>query len=79
MIYNGLIYFENAMKLMPNNAQYAYTYVLGLDGLGQSGAALTTLKTLIINYQDKTQLKELGLYLSQKLKSRADYNWFIKS
>ena len=62
---------------MPSNAQYAYTYVLGLDGLGQSEAALKKLKTLIVHYQDRAQLKELGLYLSQKLNSRADYHWFM--
>jgi Tfp pilus assembly protein PilF len=74
----GLIHFEKAMKLMPNNPQYAYTYVLGLDGAGQSKQALTRLKVLVINYQDKTQLKELGLYLSQKLNLRVEYNWFMK-
>jgi len=73
----GLVHFEKSMMLMPTNAQYAYTYVLGLDGAGQSRHALTKLKTLIINYQDKAQLKELGLYLSQKLKLRAEYNWFM--
>jgi predicted CXXCH cytochrome family protein len=74
----GLFHFEKAMTLMPSNAQYAYTYVLGLDGAGRSKEALETLKSLIINYQDKTQLKELGLYLSQKLKLRVEYNWFMK-
>jgi Tfp pilus assembly protein PilF len=74
----GLIHFEKAMSLMPNNPQYAYTYVLGLDGAWQSKHALTKLKTLIINYQDKSQLRELGLYLSQKLNSRAEYSWFMK-
>jgi len=74
----GIVNFEKAMMLMPSNPQYAYTYVLGLDGAGQSKDALTKLKALIINYQDKTQLKELGMYLSQKLNSRAEYNWFMK-
>jgi tetratricopeptide (TPR) repeat protein len=74
----GMVHFEISMTLMPNNAQYAYTYVLGLDGLGQTKHALTKLKTLIINYQDKSQLRELGLYLSQKLNLRAEYNWFMK-
>jgi tetratricopeptide (TPR) repeat protein len=74
----GVVHFEKSMTLMPYNVQYAYTYVLGLDGLGQSKQALTKLKTLIINYQDKSQLKQLGLYLSQKLNLRAEYNWFMK-
>ena len=62
---------------MPSNSQYAYTYVLGLDGLGQSEEALKKLKTLIVHYQDRAQLKELGLYLSQKMNLRAEYNWFM--
>lgn len=74
----AVIYFEEAMSLMPNNAQYAYTYILALDGLGQSNKALEKLKTLLKNYQDKAQLKELGLYLSQKLNLREDYHWFMK-
>jgi predicted CXXCH cytochrome family protein len=74
----GLPLFEKSMMLMPDNAQYAYTYILALDGAGQSQQALLELKTIIISYQDKTQLKELGLYLSQKLNLRAEYNWFMK-
>jgi Tfp pilus assembly protein PilF len=72
----ALVLFEKSMMLMPDNAQYAYTYILGLDGAGQSRQALTKLKVLIINYQDNAQLKELGLYLSQKLNLRSEYNWF---
>jgi Tfp pilus assembly protein PilF len=72
----GIINFKKAMMLMPTNPQYAYTYILGLDGAGQSQQALTKLKGLIINYQDKSQLKDLGLYLSQKLKLRAEFDWF---
>tara|TARA_R110001583_G_scaffold76844_1_gene209866 strand:- start:546 stop:2756 length:2211 start_codon:yes stop_codon:yes gene_type:complete len=74
----GIPLFEKSITLMPDNAQYAYTYVLALDGAAQSKQALIQLKTLILNYQDKTQLKELGLYLSQKLNLRAEYNWFMQ-
>jgi predicted CXXCH cytochrome family protein len=74
----AIIAFEEAMQLSPDDAQYAYTFVLALDGTGQSTQALTTLKTLILNYQDKAQLQELGLYLSQKLGNRAHYDWFMK-
>ncbi|NQY88636.1 MAG: hypothetical protein HRT51_12990 [Colwellia sp.] len=74
----ALVLLDKSITLMPSNAQYAYTYVLGLDGAGQSRQALTKLKTLIINYQDNAQLKELGLYLSQKLNLRTEYNWFMK-
>jgi predicted CXXCH cytochrome family protein len=68
--------FNKARELMPDNPQYAYTYVLALDGIEQSKQALETLKALIVTYQDKSQLKELGLYLSQKLNMRAEYDWF---
>ena len=71
-------YFEQTVTLSPNNAQYAYTFILALDGSGKSQLALTKLKKLAPRYQDKTQLKELGLYLSQKLQSRLDYDWFMK-
>jgi tetratricopeptide (TPR) repeat protein len=73
----GLPLFEKSMQLMPSNPDYAYTYVLALDGAGQSQDALDKLKALVPNYQNNTQLKELGLYLSQKLNLRADYNWFM--
>ena len=74
----AIIAFEEAMLLAPDDAQYAYTFVLALDGTGQSTQALTTLKTLILNYPDKAQLRELGLYLSQKLSSKTHYDWFMK-
>jgi tetratricopeptide (TPR) repeat protein len=74
----GLSLFEKSMRFQPGNSQYAYTYILALDGAGQSRQALNKLKTLIINYRDIDQLKELGLYLSQKLNSRSEYDWFIK-
>jgi len=77
-IQKALPMFKESMKLMPQNSQYAYTYILGLDGVGQSGEAIIKLKALITNYQDKTQLKALGLYLSQKLNLKADYNWFMR-
>jgi predicted CXXCH cytochrome family protein len=70
-------FFQQAMALTPTEAQYAYTYILALDGLGQSQQALSKLKGLIGQYQYKDQLKELGLYLAQKLQSREDYNWFM--
>ncbi|WP_019026072.1 multiheme c-type cytochrome [Colwellia piezophila] len=69
-------YFSQAMLLSPENSQYAYTYILAMDGTGQSAQALSKLKLLIINYPDNGQLQELGLYLSQKLNSKADYDWF---
>ncbi|MEM5555741.1 multiheme c-type cytochrome [Pseudocolwellia sp. AS88] len=75
-IEKGITLFEQAMTLMPGNPQYAYTYILALDGAGQANQALAKLKTLIMNYQNNGQLKELGLYLSQKLNNRKDYDYF---
>ena len=74
----ALPYFEKSMKLTPQNSQYAYTYILALDGTGENQQALGKLKLLISNYADRSQLKELGLHLSQKLRSRSDYDWFMK-
>jgi Tfp pilus assembly protein PilF len=71
-------YFEKSINLASQNQQYAYTYVLAIDGTSDSQQALTELKRLTPKYSDKNQLKELGLYLSQKLKSKVDYDWFMK-
>lgn len=75
---NAVTLFEEAVHLSPENSQYAYTLVLALDGIGHSKKALSKLKTLILDYEDKAKLKELGLYLSQKSNNKADYDWFIK-
>jgi len=48
-----------------------------MDGAGNSSQALVKLKSLTFNYPDQAQLRELGLYLSQKLNSKADYDWFL--
>ncbi len=74
----ALVFLDKSMFLMPSNAQYAYTYILALDGAGLGKQALNKLKTIIINYQNNAQLKELGLYLSHKLNSRTEYDWFMK-
>ena len=39
------------------------SYILILDGARQSKQALIKLKSLMINYQDIAQLKELAVYL----------------
>ncbi|MDT0602504.1 tetratricopeptide repeat protein [Thalassotalea castellviae] len=70
-------YFAKSIHLASQNPQYAYTYVLAMDGTGDSQKALTELKRLTPKYSNKSQLKELGLYLSQKLRSKADYDWFM--
>lgn len=69
--------FKAAMGLSPDNPQFSYTYILALDGNKQSKKALSQLKALIQNYQNKKQLIELGLYLSQKQRNSEDYKWFM--
>jgi len=69
-------FFESSMLLSPDNAQYAYTYILAMDGAGKSIQALTKLKSLISLYADQAQLRELGLYLSQKLNEKGLYDDF---
>jgi tetratricopeptide (TPR) repeat protein len=72
----ALLMFEKSMNLAHANPQYAYTFVLALDGMAESQQALTKLRELIVHYADKSQLKELGLYLSQKLNNKKAYDWF---
>lgn len=73
----ALKHFEKSMVLQPNNATYAYTYILSLDSVDQSEQALSKLKNIIENYQEKEQLKALGLHLAQKLRSEKNYRWFL--
>ncbi len=73
----ALIFFEKAMLLEPSAAQYAYAYILSLDGQGETVKALNKLQKLIGNYSDSQQLKELGLYLAQKSRNREVYYWFM--
>ena len=74
----SVVFFEKAMLLSPDNGQYAYTFVLAMDGTGQSAQALNKLKVLILNYSDQAQLRELGLHLAQKLNNKEYYDYFIK-
>jgi predicted CXXCH cytochrome family protein len=69
--------FAKSIELDPSNSIMAYTYVLAIDGLGQTDKALRELKALLPNYENQDQsLIELGLFLAQKARSRADYLWF---
>ncbi len=68
--------FKQAIALDVSNPQFAYTYVLALDGGGQSAQALIELKQLIGQYQYTQSLKELGLYLAQKNNNRVDFQYF---
>ncbi len=73
----ALSFFQKSMILTPSNPQYAYTYILALDELGKSAEALKELKGVINDYEEKSSLIEFGLYLSQKLGKRKDYDWFL--
>lgn len=71
-------YFERSVKLAPSNPQLAYTYVLAIDGSGDTGKAIASLKALLPKYTNNAQLIELGLYLTQKAGARQDFEWFNK-
>ena len=68
--------FSQSMQLALEISRYTYTYVLALDTSGRSEEALAILKSVILNYQDKAQLKELGRYLSKKVNNKAEFIWF---
>jgi len=68
--------FAQAMRLDDSNAQFAYTYILALDGTGKSEQALRELRALSPHYQYDAQLIELGLYIAKKLQREDDFRWF---
>jgi len=70
-------FFEQATLLEPNSSQYLHAYILSLDGQGETVNAVNKLQKNISNYNDKQQLKELGLYLAQKIRNRKMYDWFM--
>ena len=68
-------------ELLAEESDQEFTEIIKSDikSLEESIPQLETeLKLLIVHYADNRQLKDLGLYLSQKLHSRAEYNWFMK-
>lgn len=69
---------ENAIKLSPDNAHYAYVYLIALDSVGKTKQALARLKMIIKKYAYNSQLLELGLSFSQKLNDRNAYQHFLK-
>jgi len=68
--------FAKALNLAPNTEQYIYTYVLALDGEGKTKQGLVKLKQLITRVPGSEQLRDLGIYLSQKAGDRQSYQWF---
>lgn len=70
---NALTYIEKASKAYPQNMQYLYTRALLLDNLQQSKAAIKLLMANRDMLKEHTQLKELALYIAQKLNDRFLY------
>jgi len=73
----ALGFFEQATLLEPQSSQYLYAFILSLDGQGETVKAVNKLQKRIGKYSDKQQLKELGLYLAQKIRNRKMYDWFL--
>ncbi len=69
-------YFAKALMFAPGTEQYIYTYALALDGEGKTAQGLALLKQQIIAMPHSKQLRELGIYLSQKMQDRESYEWF---
>jgi len=65
--HKATLYFEQAVKLSPEIEQYAYTYILSLDGEGKTKEAMDKLRKIINRYGSAQQLNELGGYLYNKL------------
>ncbi|WP_297822600.1 hypothetical protein [uncultured Paraglaciecola sp.] len=64
--------------MLPQNSQYAYAYILSMDGQGQSKKALNTLQMIVKRYADRQNLLELGVYLAQKNQDRSAYQFFTQ-
>lgn len=72
----ALVYFEQAMSFAPETEQYAYTYLLALDGQGKTEQAIKKLKDIIGGYARHQQLKSLGLHFSRKLGDPSAFEFF---
>jgi len=68
--------FSQAVKLAPQNVQYAYIYFLALDGNSETMRAVRELKSALGQYSNDPQLIQLGLGFAQKLKDRAAFEYF---
>ncbi|MGJ8694537.1 MAG: multiheme c-type cytochrome [Thalassotalea sp.] len=68
--------FSTALRLQPDNSQYAYIYLLALDNTGKTKQALATLKMQINRYKNNSQMLQLGLSFAQKLQDRNAYQSF---
>lgn len=64
------LHFQLAVTYAPTVEQYAYTYILSLDGEGKTVQAMEKLREIIHRYGEARQLNELGQYLYQKLNGR---------
>lgn len=70
--------FAKALKIQPNNSQYAYIYLLALDSNKQTKLALAKLKIMATKFKDNAQMMQLGLSFAQKLQDRKSYHYFYQ-
>lgn len=70
--------FNNAVKLSPDNSQFAYVYLIAMDANGQTKRALSILKSIIRRFNGDPQLAQLGMSFAQKLNDERSYNYFAK-
>lgn len=71
--------FTKALKLQPNNGQYAYIYILALDNTGETEKALAQLKMISTSFSHDGQLLQLGLTLAKKCETKKRINIFTIS
>lgn len=70
--------FTKALKVQPNNSQYAYIYLLALDNNNQTKLALAKLKIMTAKFKHNSQMMQLGLNFAQKLQDRKSYDYFYQ-
>jgi len=70
--HKATLHFKRAVSFAPEVEQYAYAYILSLDGEGKTREALDKLREIIHRYREAEQLNQLGDYLYRKSQSSSD-------
>lgn len=70
--------FGKAVKMSPDNSQFAYVYLIAMDANGQTKRAVSILKSIIRRFNGDPQLAQLGMSFAQKLNDEQSYNYFAK-
>ncbi len=70
--------FAKAVKISPDNSQFAYVYLIAMDANGQTKRALSILKSIIRRFNGDPQLAQLGMSYAQKMNDEQSYNYFAK-